>query len=129
MSQGFRLKYDQIRENDKPRQEAEQSVSRAFDEVYPDEGHARSVCFVWPDGKRMFLQYSYLVSGEYLPDVSTITLTFTTHIIVLKGVNLEGLFYDLMNQIIRQITCVDERYNLVGDDEKFVVNKIVATTA
>lgn len=124
MSQGFKLKFDEMRDNDPTKDEPAQYRERAFDKSYPDEGHARSICFVWPDGRRMFLNYSFLVSGEYLPDESNIVLTFTSNTFVLKGVNLEGLFYDIIRQQAKQVTCIDARYNVVGDGEKFIVNEI-----
>ena len=73
----------------------------------------------------MFLNYSYLVSGEYSPEENSIILTFTSHSFILKGVNLKGLFYDVMHQVSRQIICTDVRYNLIGTDQKFVVNEII----
>lgn len=118
------MKYDELRDNDSTRREQGEPGSKAFDESYPEESHARSLCFVWPDGKRMFLNYSYLVSGEYLPEDSSIVLTFTTHSFTLKGVNLESLFYDIINQQAKQITCTDARYNLIGEGEKAIVNDI-----
>lgn len=124
MSQGFRLKYDELRDNDPTQRGHGQPGGKAFNETYPEEGHGRSLCFVWPDGRRMFLSYSYLVSGEYVPEENSIILTFTTHTFILKGVNLEGLFYDILHQEAKQITCTDARYNLIGETEKFVVNGI-----
>ena len=125
MSQGFKLKYDKMRENDPTHQKpSSEEGAKAYDQFYPDESHARNISFVWADGKRVFLSYSYLVSGEYKPEDCTLTLTFTTQAFVLKGVNLENLFYEVMNHAVRQVICVDERYNLIGEDEKFVVNRI-----
>lgn len=125
MSQGYRLKYDELRENDPTQRESEKSGGKAFDETYPEEGHGRSICFVWTDGRRMFLSYSYLVSGEYVPEENSIILTFTTHVFILKGVNLDRLFYNILHQQAKQITCTDARYNLIGETEKFAVNEII----
>ncbi|MBE7172477.1 MAG: hypothetical protein INR73_17965 [Williamsia sp.] len=125
MSQGFKLKFDQLRENDPTHREKPlQDGGKAYEQFYPEESHARNICFVWQSGKRLFLNYSYLISGEYLPEERTLTLAFTTQTFILKGVNLENLFYEVMNHAVRQIVCADERYNLVGEDEKFVVNDI-----
>lgn len=126
MSQSFKLKYDLMQENDPTNKDAvSEHQSKAYEEFYPEENHVRQICFVWLDGKRIFMNYSYLVSGEYLPEANRITLTFTTHVFILNGVNLETLFYDIMNQLSKQITCIDARYNLIGEDEKPVVNEIV----
>ena len=125
MSQSFKLKFNQMREGNPTNVETPvEHRDRAFEEFYSEESHARNICFVWLDGRRLFMNYSYLISGEFLPAENKITLTFTTHVIFLKGVNLQGLFYDIMNLLIKQVTCVDERYNLIGEQENFVVNNI-----
>ncbi len=125
MSQDFRLKYDELSENDPSQREFGERMI-AHNDAYSDPGHGRSICFVLLDGKRLFLGYSYLMSGEYSPEEGSIVLTFSTHSVVLKGVNLEKLFYDILDQRAKQIACVDSRYNLLGDDEEPVVNDIVA---
>ncbi len=127
MSQGFKLKFDQMRESNPAKQDAGTgSPSKAYDEFYPEAGNTRNLCFVWRDGRRTFINYSYLISAEYLPDESCIVLTFTSQTLVLKGVNLEPLFYELMHQSVRQITCTDERYNVVSEEGRFAVNEIVS---
>lgn len=125
MSQGFKLKYDQLRENDPThRKGSAEEGAKAYEQFYNEESHARNLCFVWPDGRRKFLNYSYLVSGEYSPDASSITLAFTTDVFVLKGVNLESLFYEIMDHLAKQVICTDARYNVIEEDQKFVVNEI-----
>ncbi len=128
MSQGFKLKYDKMRENDPTHRPASsEEGAKVYEQFYNEESHVRNICFVWLDGRRKFLNYSYLVSGEYSPDDSSITLAFTTEVFVLKGVNLESLFYEIMNNLAKQITCIDVRYNVIGEDQKFVVNEIKIT--
>lgn len=125
MSQSFKFKYDQMRESNPTEQGVPaENQSKALEDFYLEESHTRNICFVWRDGKRMFVNYSYLVSGEYLPDEKAITLTFTSHTFIMKGVNLEGLFYDIMRHLIKQVVCVDARYNLIGENERFTVNEI-----
>lgn len=127
MSQGFKLKFDEMRAGNPTHPTSpDESGAKAYEQHYPEESGVRSLCLVWRDGRRIFLNYSFLVSAEYIPDGNEIRLSFTSQLFVLKGVNLQSLFYDLMSQSIRQITCVDERYNLVGEDERFVVNEIIA---
>jgi len=126
MSQGFKLKYDQLRENDPTQREKPlQDGGKAYEVFYSEESNARNISFVWQDGRRVFLNYSYLVSGEYSPEENRLTLTFTTQVLIFKGVNLENLFYEVMNHSVRQVICVDERYNVIGENEKFVVNDIL----
>ena len=117
MSQGFKLKYDELREGD-PTRTIPQEAS------YGSEGYVRNICFVLPDGNRMFLNYAYLVSGEYLPEQSRIVLSWTTHVVSLAGIHLEPLFYELMQYIPRQIICQDERYNAAAEKNKSIVNEM-----
>lgn len=79
-------------------------------ENYATPSQVRNLCFVQPDGKRLFLNYAYLVSGEYSPEANTIKLIYTTHEITLKGRNFEGLFENLMTHVPRQIVAVEKRY-------------------
>lgn len=116
MSHEFKLKYNQLRQNDPTAKEA--------DKNYESESYARNVCFVQLDGKMTFLGYSYLISGEYLPDENAITLTFTSHTINLKGINLELLFLELMKNLPKMLTCSDERYNQLASKENYCINQI-----
>ncbi len=125
MSQGFNLRYDQLRQNDLTnRNTASEENTDANEVSYPRESNVRNVCFVQLDGSRIFLNYGYLVSGEYLPEQEMITLGFTSHTIILKGVHLESLFYDLMQHIPKQIICFDARYNTNNEKGKPVVNEL-----
>jgi hypothetical protein len=91
---------------------------------FPTGSNVRNVCFAWPDGRKLFLNYSYLVSGEYIPDQAAIVLAFTTHTISLKGVMLESLFDDLLAYIPKVISCTDARYNALAGEKEIVVNEI-----
>ncbi len=84
---------------------------------YSTPGPARHLCFILPDGDRLFLNYAYLVAGAYAPKESTITLAYTTHRVTLKGHNLETLYKRLMIQDVQQIACADERYTQVNDQD------------
>jgi len=106
MSHEFKLKFDQMRENYQEKQ----------DQTYVGASNVRNVCFVQADGKMLFLNYSYLMSSEYLPDDSTIVLNFTSHTIILKGSKLETLYQDFFSHIPRVVTCIEERYNEVEKD-------------
>ena len=93
-------------------------------ENYSTTGHVRNLCLVQTDGKRLFLNYAYLVSGEYSPESNTIKLVYTTHEITLTGRNLEGLFESLMAHVPRQIVAVDKRYEGTKKESEIVVNEI-----
>jgi hypothetical protein len=117
MSQGFKLKYEQLQENN-PAKPDEKPQS------YTTAGHVRNVCFTWPDGRAMFLNYSYLISGEYLPEENKIILTFTTHTITLTGIRLKTLFEQLLHHLPMHITCMEERYNETTETTEAIVNEI-----
>lgn len=129
MSQSFRERFNQSISNDMTGNEQENAKVRANApdiEFYEHYSGIRNVCFTQLDGSRIFLNYNYLVSGEYNPEQSQIVLGFTTHQITLKGVNLEKLFEGLMFHSVKNVGTRDQRYNhLVGDDA-VMVNHIEA---
>lgn len=120
MSHDSELNFRKMQENDPTSKEndAESIIN------YAAPGNVRNITFIWQDGKKQSLNYSYLVSSEYLPDDNTITMLFTTHNVILKGVKLSGLFDALVAQLPEAITCVDARYNSTISDEMSVVNEI-----
>lgn len=93
-------------------------------ENYSTSAHVRNLCFVQADGKRLFLNYAYLVSGEYTPEANMIKLVYTTHEITLKGCNLEGLFENLMAHVPRQIVAVEKRYEGIKSENSATVYEI-----
>lgn len=125
MSQVYKSRFEQMRENALQQSSQDNSVQSPQDHQYPSGGNGRNICFVWPDGKRLFLAYSYMVSGQYSPEDSAITLTFTTCTVTVKGSNLEGLFDELMEQRTRLVACEDGRYSEVREEGKAIVNEIV----
>ena len=115
MSQGYKLRFDQLREND-PTGPANESGT-LLAEQYPTNGHTRNVCLVWPDGRRVFLNYAYLIAGEYEPneEKNVIRLSFSSHSVKLQGYALEALFMALLDHLPRIIAVVDIRY-VIRDD-------------
>lgn len=125
MSQNFRDKMRQMQDNAvTDDQQADPTQENA---QYPAHGNTRNLGFEWPDGKKKFLNYAYLVSGDYSPTDSTITLAFTTHVVTLKGVALEALYGELMEQLPKIIVCEETRYNALKEDETPTVNEITVT--
>jgi hypothetical protein len=125
MNQGFKLRFDQLREND-PTDPADGSGLLLI-ENYTTMGHTRNVCLVWPDGRRAFLNYAYLVVGEFEPndEKNVIRLGFSSHNVTLQGYSLESLFMALLDHLPRIITAIDPRYVLDEDKQKSVVTGIV----
>lgn len=124
MSPGFKLKFDKMREGNPADSDANSSSTPdASTELYPSSGNTRNLCIVWPDGKRFFINYAYLISGEYIPGDNALMLVFTSHTISMKGQGLELLFNELTLHLPKIIVAVDSRYNEV-QDEKYTVNEI-----
>ncbi|MGN8037822.1 hypothetical protein ACTJJ0_22210 [Chitinophaga sp. 22321] len=131
MSQSFRLKFDQMRDGDPTNRETSDPVSGegsdSRDESYSGYSNVRNVCFAWPDGRKLFLNYAYLVSCDYQPEENTLSLTWTTHTVMIKGFSLHNLFDELMQHLPRQIVCTDPRYNATVEKDKSIVNEIHIT--
>ena len=124
MSHDFEFNFEKLNNASDGQQNADGSPGN---EIFKNSSNVRNLSLVLANGKMMFLNYAYLVSGEYNPDKSTIHLFFTTHYIELKGHALEGLYLELLQHLPRQITCSDERYNEVSDAGRYVVNNIIIT--
>lgn len=86
-------------------------ASQQGQDKYPDAGYTRNLCFVLPDGCRIYFGYGYIVSCAYNPEANTITIAFTSHKVTIGGYNLLDLYESLMNQTARIIATSDERYH------------------
>lgn len=103
------------------RNEPEKSGDKKDIVNYEPAGGTRNVSFVLPDGKRLFLNYSYLISGEYVPEDGEIKLTFTTHLVTIKGNNLDSFYEGLMAQVPKEISVTDKRYIKTKNDTDPIV--------
>jgi len=122
MSQDFKLRFDEMRQSNPAKKD---NPSLNNDDTHFDSyGHVRNLCLIWPDNKKIFFNYAYLVSGEYLPDEGQIVLAFTTHTVVIKGSSLEGLYEELLSHLPRKIICVGERYKSSVGNGKPVIDSI-----
>ncbi len=101
------MRFDQMKEGNPAEGEPQASA-------LPEEEFTRplNLCLVWPDGKRFFLSYSYLIAGEFNPEGETnqIQLYFTTYRVSLKGYGLETLFLALLEQLPHQLMAIEPRY-------------------
>ncbi|MVM32421.1 hypothetical protein GO755_20410 [Spirosoma sp. HMF4905] len=124
MNQGFKLRFDQLRESD-PTHDDTASGSLETD-PYQQPGYVRNVCFVWPDNRRMFFNYAYLVAVEFEPghETNVIKLSFSSHTVLVKGYSLEPLFMALLDHLPRLITAIEPRYVLAEDKTEAVVIEI-----
>lgn len=131
MNPNFRLRFDQMREST-PTERPEASVpdDQASDTTrYEIVGHVRNLCLGWPDGRRMFLNYAYLVACEYMPgdDKNSIRLSFSSHTVALNGYGLETLFMALLDHLPRLIMAEDERYVQSHEIDAPIVMHITVT--
>lgn len=128
-NRGFKLRFDEMREGN-PAHSDEAKDEQANADSYGGPGHVRNLCFVWPDGKKLFLNYAYLVSGKFAADseTNTINLGFTSHLVTLKGYQLEDLFFALMEQLPRIIKAEDARYK-DANESKTIVTDIEVSSA
>lgn len=92
-----------------------------FDKDYTG---VKNLCFVSLDGKHIFVNYSYLVAGEFFPEENKIVLHFTTHVISLQGQNLENLYQDLMLHLPKIIIATNKRYSRISQSNNPVVTEI-----
>ena len=126
MSLNFKLHYDRLREGDptKPEAAATTNEEGAF---YEGPSHARNLCMVWPDGRRQFANYAYLVGGTYTPgnETNEISLTFSDVVLTLRGYGLESLFIALLNSLPKQLVVVDKRYAISSENAQNVIIEAV----
>lgn len=115
-----------MRESNPAKDETEQTDDPATNEIYHPTGHARNLCLVWPDGKRAFFNYAYLVSADFAPDGDTnlIRLGFSSQNVLLKGYRLENLFMLLLDHMPRIITAIDPRYIQADTELESIVTSI-----
>ena len=121
MNQGFKLRFDQLRENDPTSTGPE--TGAGTNEFYSSPGYTRNICLVWPDGRQAFLNYGYVVACEFerIGENILIRLGFSSHSVSLYGYSLEKLFMNLLHHLPRIIVAVDERYRLHEDSPRPVV--------
>lgn len=124
MSQDFRSRYGEMRANDPTGPEPDRS-GMARTENYPAHSNTRNIIFERPDGRRFFLNYSYLVFSEEIEAGTSIVLVFTTHTVRLNGLRLKGLLDELASHLPKIIAVSNARYNATLSDEAPVVNEII----
>ncbi|ADB38020.1 hypothetical protein [Spirosoma linguale] len=122
MSQSFKLRFDQMRDGDPTAPEATEAPL-GLHSIYPTVGYTRNLCLVWPDGRKLFANYAYLVAGEFEPgdETNMIRLSFSAQLITLRGYGLEPLFIALLDHLPRFILASDPRYVLDEDKANAVV--------
>ena len=116
---GYKLRYEQLRESDPTAKEnSAETGSEELKPYYDQPGHMRNVCFGWPDGRRVFISYAYLISGELTinGEMNQIVLMFTSETVTIKGYNLTALHEALMEQ--RALYIIEEECRYLETQSK-----------
>ena len=127
MNPEFKLRFDQMRQGDPSRSDS-QNVTDGDNGVSHPTGYARNLCLVWPDGRRFFLNYAYLIGAEFNvgEDMNQISLNFSSYTAILKGYGLEPLYMQLLDHLPKIVFAIEPRYALnKSDTESLVVSMLV----
>ncbi len=122
MSQGYKLRFDQMKENNPA-----QSDSEPKDDVsafFPSEGSMRNFCLVFKEGDMRAFPYAYIVDYtlEIGQEKNKIILELPSKLITLSGYGLTSLYLAFLKQLPQMIHEVDERY---ADHEGSMVTHIL----
>ncbi|MCF0049538.1 hypothetical protein LXM25_05705 [Dyadobacter sp. LJ53] len=124
MNQDFKLRFDQMRNNNPTKPEPEKPTEQE-DKVAGVHGYGnvRNLCLVWPDGRQTFFNYAYLIRADFHPgdEFNTIHLGFSGQDITIKGYGLEALFAQLVDHLPQTITAIDPRYIPVETANEIIV--------
>lgn len=107
-----------------PTKKTEANSSNGISYFDKDDTGVKNVCFVLLDGKHIFLNYNYLVAGEFFPEENKIVLHFTTHVITLTGQKLEKLYQDFMQHLPKIIIATNDRYSGISNGNSPIVTGI-----
>lgn len=102
----------------------ENQTETTIDDAYSTQTTTRNICFIPKEGEIIFLNYAYLISGEYDGDSGIITLSFTTHTVTIKGYGLESTYYAFMEHIPRKLSLTNERYREILEEDNFMIQEI-----
>lgn len=126
MNQNSDLNFRKLKENSNLASKPDESLEdNEAVKNYPTIGNIRNLTLVSVDGNKQFFNYSYLVTCEYLPEENLITLIYTSHTVIIKGLRLAPLCEALSLQLPETITCIEARYNSISEPEQSVVNEII----
>lgn len=126
MSQDFKLKFDQVVENTNVYSFDMSSANHSeLQNSYSSASNMRNICFSLKDGRRIFLNYSYLMACEFISEESKILLSFTSHVVVLKGEQLQQLFEGLFFNTLMNVSEKEERYDDIEKRDGCFVRQIL----
>jgi hypothetical protein len=118
MSQDYKLRFDELNS-------IQQYPGGDEETLYAAPGNVRKLRFRWPDGETLSMNYAYLVNHHYNPSESTLSLTYTTATITIKGSGLNLLDDNLFNDIPKTIEVTESRYTQLGGLPTIVTEIVV----
>ncbi|RYU92679.1 hypothetical protein [Emticicia agri] len=121
MSQNYKLRFDQMKENNPGQSDSESQENDPT--YYSGEGSIRNFCLVWKDGNMDDFPYSYVVHTQFRisEEKNTMIIELPSKLITLSGYGLTSLFLAFKKQLPQFIYQVDERY---GEEAEMVVTDI-----
>ena len=114
-------------EQDRLRLACPVDLSHTIIELHTDESSVRNICFVWPNGRKAFFNYAYLIAAEFEPNTeqNVIKLDFSSHSVSISGYTLNTLFLALLDHSPRIVTVTDSRYVLANSYTDITVINII----
>lgn len=94
------------------------------DDIYRTAATVRNVCFIPQKENPIFLNYAYLISGEYDGENGIIILGFTTHTVTIKGHGLESTYFAFMEHLPRKLIMSEDRYIALVDPKDYAIMDI-----
>ena len=117
MSQDYKNFYQQMKDN--AAETSNENEDKATDH-YPAPSNTRNIIFEWSDGRKLFLNYAFLISCELSKDNDRLILSFTNCTINIDGVKLQLLFEQLISQMVRVIKETNSRYAQLESDQAVI---------
>ncbi|MDF7816763.1 hypothetical protein P1X15_04115 [Runella sp. MFBS21] len=110
MNPNFKLRFDQMKESNPAENSNEKQMLAPTNEY--SLARPLNLCLRWPEGKCFFLNYAYLVAGEFTTggEQNEITLYFSDYTVRLKGYELEPMFLGLLDHLLSQVELTEARY-------------------
>lgn len=127
MNQKYKDKYEELRNNDIGEKQSNDASDQKEEETYATPGNVRNIGFVWEGGRKMFLNYAYLVSVEIETndEIDTMSLTFTTNKVKIKGHKLENLYNQIFTQKLRIIVQISDRYTETLENSNPIIREVI----
>lgn len=89
-------------------------------------GKTQTINFVKIDGSQQMFPYSQLITAwtEHTDEENVIKIFYSTHLITVKGFNLDTIYEALEKQNLKSLTAQDERYFNLSNEKKVFVKGI-----